>query len=185
MTIDLLFICGGAWSGKTARATHLASRHSEIVWLGTAANTVYGINERVEMLKAARPRTWVNVDTPFDLPTAFSDARKRYPNALIIIDSVSQWIGNEIAKMSTKHDEWQLAEAITRDIDDFCSLLERSNRPVIVTSSDFGQSPPPQEPSSRVLRMCTGRTNQRLSALANVVELMMAGIVYSTTTKGL
>ncbi len=183
MTPYRLFICGGAWTGKTARATQLASQQSEVIWIGTAANTVSGINERITTLKAARPSTWVNVDAPFNLVESLADARKKYPNSLIVVDSVSQWIGNEIAKLSAKHDEWQLSEAIMREVDDLSVNLKSNIGSLIVVSSDFGQSPPAQEPASRVLRMCVGRANQQIANIAVSIELMMAGVVFSTTKK--
>lgn len=183
MTTDLLFICGGAWSGKTTRAMHLASSHSSVIWLGTAANTLAGLDERVATLKALRPQSWTQIDAPFNLPKAIVEARIRNPKALLIVDSVSQWIGNEIAKLSTKHDEKQIAEELNRDIDDLCASLRGEAGSIIVVSSDFGISPPPQEPSSRALRMCVGRANQRLSDIAKTIELMMAGLVFSTIIK--
>ena len=183
MNNDLMFICGGAWSGKTDRAAKLASECKDVVWIGTAANTVNGLHERIGNLKATRPASWSTIDSPFNLVQAVTDARARNPKSLIVIDSVSQWISNEIAKLSAKFDEWQLTEALMREVDDLCAQLSGENHSFIVVSSDFGSTPPPLEPSQRVLRMCAGKTNQAISALSGKLEFMLAGVVYFSTNK--
>lgn len=119
-------------------------------------------------------------DCPFDLVDELIKTRKKHPNALVIIDSISQWLGNEIAKLSNKHDEQQLVGAVEREIEDLCLFLARDLGPLIVVSSDFGASPPPQDQATRVLRMCTGHANQAISNLADHIELMMAGVVFSS-----
>jgi adenosylcobinamide kinase/adenosylcobinamide-phosphate guanylyltransferase len=183
MKAKLLFISGGSWSGKTGRATQMASSREDVVWLGTALPTSPSTSERIATLKAQRPQTWATVDTPFDLTNSFLSARKQHPQSLIIIDSVSQWIGNEIAKRSSKHDEEQLANILLRDTDELCHHIHQDPGPIIMVSSDFGTSPPPQDAALRILRMVTGRANQAIADVSNQVELMMAGVVFSTTMK--
>ncbi len=183
MKAKLLFISGGSWSGKTARANQMASSSEDVIWLGTALPTSPSTSERIAILKAQRPQTWTTVDTPFDLTNSFLSARKKHPQSLIIIDSVSQWIGNEIAKRSSKHDEEQLANILIRDTDELCHHIHQDLGPIIMVSSDFGASPPPQDAALRVLRMVTGRANQAIANVSDQVELMMAGIVFSTTMK--
>lgn len=119
-------------------------------------------------------------DCPFDLVDELIKTRKKHPNALLIIDSISQWLANETAKLSNKHDEQQLVGAVEREIEDLCVFLSKDEGPLIVVSSDFGASPPPQDQAIRVLRMCNGRANQAISTLADRIELMMAGVVFST-----
>lgn len=181
----LLFISGGSWSGKTERASKLASQAEDVVWIGTAAPSTREFADRINLLKSSRPPHWITYDSPFDLAEALSNARKNHPHALIVIDSVSQWLGNEIARSSGKLDEQQLSEAVARDVEEFSHMLSRDRGAIIVVSSDFGASPPPQEQAARVLRMCVGRANQSVARVADHVELMMSGIVFSSSSKSL
>lgn len=182
MTHELMLICGGAWSGKTARAVSLASAHPNVTWLGTASDALPMIKERVDALRAERPRHWRHIEAPFDLAEAVTKEHLEDHNSLLVIDSLSQWISNEIAKRSSRMDERQLLDTMHRDIDDFVSVITKclAKRPVIVVSADFGQSMPPQIAADRTLRMCVGTSNTRLANISAAMEVVFAGVVIYT-----
>lgn len=182
MSHDLLFICGGAWAGKTERASSIACTHEHVVWIGTAAHTLPDLSHHIEQLKSRRPEHWAIVDAPFNLAEAIKTARMKNPGSVLVIDSVSQWVSNEIAKRSGRTDERQLQDSLAFDLDELISIIRDSmlSAPVIAVSSDFGSALPPQEPAVRVLRKTVGHANQSLSALAGRTEIMMAGIVICT-----
>ena len=179
MTHELMFICGGAWSGKTSRAVKLADSHPNVVWLGTASPALPLLKERVQTLQAERPRHWQHIESPFDLPEAVTKAHQEDTNSIFVIDSLSQWISNEIAKKSSRMDDRQLLDTINRDIDDCVNAITNclAKRPVIIVSADFGQSMPPQIAADRTLRMCVGGSNTRFAMISDRMEVVMAGVV--------
>ena len=179
MTNEFLFICGGAWSGKTARAVHFAKAHQNVVWIGTASPTAPQIKERIESLQAERPRHWRHLEAAFDLPDAITKANHEDASSLFVVDSVSQWISNEIARKSARLDENQLFDTMARESDDFITAIKQCavKRPLIIVSADFGQSMPPQLAADRTLRMCVGLLNTRLTALSNSMNVCFAGVV--------
>ena len=185
MSHHLLFICGGAWSGKSDQALAHAHDAKNVAWIGTAAPTFPDLNKQIEYLKASRPRHWKTIDAPFSLPEAISNAHQKNPDSLLVIDSVSQWLGNEIAKLAPRYDESQLFDCLSREIEELSATLTAclASQSLIVVSSDFGQSPPPQDPMIRTLRMTVGLANKMIAAISHKAEFMMAGIVISTKVK--
>jgi adenosyl cobinamide kinase/adenosyl cobinamide phosphate guanylyltransferase len=180
MKSEILFITGGSWSGKTNRALALASAFERVAWLGTAVANLPGISSRVETIKSSFRPGWCGIDAPLELSRIYNQVAAKDSSTLIVIDSISQWISNEIARLASKHDEQQIAAAIMRDAEDLCLNIRERQQLTIVVSSDFGQSVPPQDAGARLLRMCTGKTNQLLSAIAHRTEIMMAGVVFSS-----
>ena len=186
MTSKLLFICGGAWSGKTDRALLIARDYEHVLWIGTAAHLLPELKSHIETLKSKRPGHWSIVDQSFDLPKAVKEGRAQHPASLIVIDSISQWLANEIARQSSRYDEQQLQAALLHEIDELCSELEVTLRtnPVVVVSSDFGASLPPQDAPLRSLRKVTGLANQTISSRSDIVEFLTAGVVTFTKERG-
>jgi adenosylcobinamide kinase/adenosylcobinamide-phosphate guanylyltransferase len=137
------------------------------------------IKERVEQLQAERPKHWRHIESPFDLPEAIAEAHKADKNSLFVIDSLSQWISNEIARKSGLTDDRQLLDSMSRDIDDCVKVITNclATRPVIVVSADFGQSMPPQIAADRALRMFVGTSNTRLAEISGAMEVILAGVV--------
>lgn len=179
MTPSILFICGGAWSGKSRRAQELALTAPEVVWVGTASSSIPKIQAQVSTLKASRPKHWITIDSPLNLPSNLVEIHKKNPPSLVVIDSISQWISNEVAKHSTRYDQEQLEEKLRLDVDDLCTIIKEiaTSQSLILVSSDFGQSIPPADPLGRTMRMLVGQANQEVASLVNKIEIMMAGVV--------
>ena len=179
MAANISLILGGAWSGKTARAQQLASEHHQVLWIGTATETLPELADHIRTLRASRPAHWHHISAPFDLIEALRDASESNPATFIVIDSISQWISNMIARSAARHDDQQVASIITRDVEELCETLSRHSRreQILAVSSDFGQSMPPQESHQRILRRSVGQANVQLAALSKTTEIMMAGVV--------
>ena len=98
---------------------------------------------------------------------------------MIVIDSFSQWISNEMASKSNRYDEQQLLELCRREADDFFSEIEATakSNSILVVSADFGQSLAPQDSAQRIIRMCVGMTNAKLGSISTSAELIQAGFV--------
>jgi len=179
MTSRLTFISGGAWSGKTARAESIAQSYEQVVWIGTALTTLPELAVSTKLLQTARPSHWIHVDAGFNLPETFEKIQREYKTSTIVVDSISQWLCNEFAKGTSRFDEQQLASSLERDVQEVCMMAKRASltQPVIIVSSDFGQSLPPQDHLQRILRHTVGKTNQDFAQAATHVEILFAGIV--------
>ncbi len=182
MSANITLILGGAWSGKTARAAKLASQHQRVTWMGTATESLPDLADHVRSLRAQRPAHWHHLSAPFDLVEAVKNAVHTSPGDLIVIDSVSQWIANLVARSTSLHDEQQAANIIARDVEDLCQTLRQCVpfKELIIVSGDFGQSMPPQDPHQRLLRRSVGQANHQLAAISRTMEVIMAGVVIFT-----
>jgi adenosyl cobinamide kinase/adenosyl cobinamide phosphate guanylyltransferase len=179
MDAHISLILGGAWSGKTDRAQQIASEHHHVLWIGTSTETLPEIADHIRTLRARRPAHWQHVAAPFDLTDALRYALKSETKTFVVIDSISQWISNLIARSATRYDEQQVANIIARDVEDLCELLTRHRRTdqILIVSSDFGQSLPPEDSHQRLLRRSVGQSNAQLAALSKTIEIMIAGVV--------
>jgi adenosylcobinamide kinase / adenosylcobinamide-phosphate guanylyltransferase len=179
MNHDVQLIFGGAWSGKTARAEVLAKSYDHVAWIGTASRSMPEMDEHIKALQSARPKHWQHFDSPLNLTDTLRNTQKSSASGLIVIDSVSQWLSNEIAQKAARHDDRQLIEILRHESDEFVEMLQGCARThaLLIVSADFGQSLAPQDSAQRTLRRCVGTTNIRIGALSKTVELIQAGFV--------
>ena len=179
MTSRLTFISGGAWSGKTARAESIAQSYEHVIWIGTALTALPELAVSTKLLQTARPSHWIHVEAGFDLPEVFEKVQRENKTATIVVDSISQWLCNEIAKSTSRFDEQQLASSLESEAQELCLMAKRASliQPVIIVSSDFGQSIPPQDNLQRILRQRVGKTNQDFAQAATHVDVLFSGIV--------
>jgi adenosylcobinamide kinase/adenosylcobinamide-phosphate guanylyltransferase len=179
MSLNLFLILGGAFSGKTKRAAEVASAYSCVNWIGTAVETLPELSDHIQTLRADRPAHWTHTSAPFDLPDALRAAADRPPTDVIVIDSISQWISNQVARSAPRHDEQQICSLIDRDTEELCDILRQTTelKKIVVVSSDFGQSLPPQDSLQKILRRSLGLANTKLAALSKNMELLTAGVV--------
>ena len=179
MAANISLILGGAWSGKTSRAALVAAQSPDVTWIGTAAETVPELAEHIHALRSERPPHWHHIAAPFELSKTLISVANSAGHGLIVVDSISQWLSNEIARHAARHDDEQIKKILTRDVEELCEIFVGTlkHRHLLLVSSDFGQSPPPQDSHQRILRMSVGTTNTKLAALAQRVEIVMAGLV--------
>ncbi len=170
-------ILGGAWSGKTARAEFLARAHVRALWIGTGSRALPELDSHIKSLQAGRPPNWVQIDSPLNLVATLQDIKKQLDNSLLVIDSFSQWICNEVAHKAARHDDKQLMDLCKYEAEEFFSEIESlaKTNSILVVSADFGQSLPPHDAGQRAIRMCVGMTNARLGSISSSAELMQAG----------
>lgn len=159
---SLTLILGGARSGKSRRAEALiAALPSPWTYIATAEAFDAEMAARIAEHRARRAAGWETLDAPRDLPAALTRARPP-----VLVDCLTLWLSNLM-----------LAEA---DIGAATEALEAALRartgPAVLVSNEVGQGIVPATPLGRRFRDAQGLLNQRMAALADQVELVVAGI---------
>ena len=176
MSKQLIFIMGGARSGKSACAQRLAEElgGASVTYVATAEAGDKEMRARIEMHRADRPAGWRTVEAPrlagLDLATASGDSR------VVLLDCVTLLVSNAVITAGDEVSSAAADAATQREIDALLRAYGAGDATWIVISNEVGMGLVPPYPLGRVYRDALGRANQQIAAAADRVLLLVAGI---------
>ncbi len=164
----IIFILGGARSGKSAYAVRLAKRlDKNVAFLATCLALDKEMKERILLHKKKRPAHWQTFEQPKDL---IATLRKICPKFnIIIIDCLTLLIANLLEKGFK-------SIAIENRIAKILRVLKQSKSTSIIVSNEVGLGIVPRNPLGRTFRDLAGRVNQKVAEKANDVFFMVSGL---------
>jgi adenosylcobinamide kinase/adenosylcobinamide-phosphate guanylyltransferase len=152
----LVFLLGGARSGKSSLAVRLASESGlPVVFVATGEAGDEEMTARIERHRAERPASWKTVEEPLELHTAIESAPS---DACVVVDCLSLWVAN-------------LLEA-GREPDLRVPLRAA---PTIAVSNEVGLGIVPVTALGRAYRDVLGRVNTAWAAAADESYFVVAG----------
>jgi adenosylcobinamide kinase/adenosylcobinamide-phosphate guanylyltransferase len=164
---ELLFVLGGARSGKSSFAQRYAETHyASRLFLATAQILDDEMAERVRRHKEARGPKWDVLEEPFELPAALRS--HPIPGQVVLVDCLTLWLSNILLEKG--EDQARFYE------EDLLKALSIRQGPVILVSNEVGLGIVPENPLGRIFRDLAGRLNQRVASAADHVVFMAAGI---------
>jgi len=155
-------ILGGARSGKSSRALALAP--APHVFIATAEPLDAEMAERIRLHQAERGADWGLVEAPLDLAEAVRANAKE--GTTLLIDCLTLWLSN---LMHHKRDIGEETAALAD------ALTEAPGR-VVLVSNELGIGLAPINALGRSFRDEQGRLNQRIAAVADHAEFIVAGL---------
>lgn len=165
---EIIFILGGARSGKSLYATKIAKEAAKRVLFVATANPIdKEMRLRIELHKRNRPSGWKTVEEPRDLITPIKNLPKKFN--LIIIDCLTLFISNLL-------EEGYTDRGIENKVNIILKMLKRSNFTSVLVSNEVGLGIVPDNPLARRFRDLSGKINQRVASAANKVYFMTSGI---------
>ena len=160
----LTFIIGGARSGKSAHAETLATAlRSPWAYIATAQAYDDEMRERIALHRSRRGEGWTTLDAPLDLTGALGALPDNQP---VLVDCLTLWLTNH---MLAEHD-------LDLECRRLAAVLSRPRGPWFVVSNEVGQGIVPDNALARRFRDAAGRLNQQVAAVADTVQLMVAGL---------
>ena len=176
---EVLFVTGGARSGKSRFAERLATQRAEagapVVYLATMEPLDEELQLRVARHRADRPASWSTVEAPLAIVEAL---RGIDDHACVLLDCLSLWVSNRLMPLGDPP-AFEDVEGLEADLDaELASLLEVAagrDGTLIVVSNEVGAGVVPETPLGRVYRDLLGRANQRVAAGAARAWLLVAG----------
>jgi adenosylcobinamide kinase/adenosylcobinamide-phosphate guanylyltransferase len=166
---DLIFVTGGARSGKSRFAQAQAEKHpGQLLYVATALGSDEEMVARITRHQAERGPRWVTLEEPLDWVTLLPNQAQE--NAAILVDCVTIWISNLLVIEGL--DENLILERTDAAIVAMQSLA----CPVYVVSNEVGQGVVPVSPLGRTFRDIAGRVNQRMSSASNDAWMLVAGL---------
>ncbi|MBX5450193.1 MAG: bifunctional adenosylcobinamide kinase/adenosylcobinamide-phosphate guanylyltransferase [Thermogemmatispora sp.] len=182
MIDQLIFILGGARSGKSRFAQRLATASGgRVAFIATATAGDEEMAERIRRHRAERPADWHTFEEPLRLAWAIQRAARVAD--VLLLDCLTLWLSNllqahersatEIAPLSPELERRALGE-IEQLLQAARALQPRQR--LIVVSNEVGLGLVPLSPLGRGYRDLLGLVNQRLAQAAARAYLLVSGL---------
>jgi adenosylcobinamide kinase / adenosylcobinamide-phosphate guanylyltransferase len=173
----LTLILGGARSGKSTHAQHLAKAHGgKVVFIATAEAQDDEMRQRIAAHQSDRPADWQTLEIPYDVGQAFT--RLAPPADTVLLDCMTLLVSNLLLLEGDidRPDAAAAEDRLDRELRWLLEAIRSSRADWFVVSNEVGQGLVPPYPSGRVYRDLLGHANQRLAAQADEIYWMVAGI---------
>ncbi len=180
----LIFILGGARSGKSDYALELAHEmagEKPVLFIATAQAGDDELAERIERHRGERPPHWQTLEAPLQVGEAWQRyvANADVKPAVAVLDCVTLLVSNAmfIAGGDAETEPEVVVDARVRaEIDALVQAQRDLAQPLIIVSNEVGLGIVPLGRISRLYRDLIGRANRRLAAAADQPIFMLAGI---------
>jgi adenosylcobinamide kinase/adenosylcobinamide-phosphate guanylyltransferase len=173
----LTFILGGARSGKSSHAQHLAHESGKrVAFIATAQALDDEMAARIKKHRADRPPEWTTLEIPRDIP-AYLDANP-LPVDVYLLDCITL-LANNVFMQFIENDrvsEEPAKIALEGEINELLAYIQADEADWIVISNEVGLGLVPPYQMGRVYRDLLGWANQHLAREADEVLWMVAGI---------
>ncbi|MBF0571048.1 MAG: bifunctional adenosylcobinamide kinase/adenosylcobinamide-phosphate guanylyltransferase [Candidatus Omnitrophica bacterium] len=164
----MVFIVGGARSGKSSHAVNLAkSGGQKVIFLATCTFYDDEMKERIKRHQGSRPASWEVITEGQKI----GDVLEKFssPTTTILVDCLGMWVAN----LMEFHPQDESLEA---EFEKFTRAITEAQGLVIVVSNEVGCGVVPPTAMGRRFRDLLGRLNQIMAQVADEVILMQLGI---------
>jgi adenosylcobinamide kinase / adenosylcobinamide-phosphate guanylyltransferase len=164
---NLIFILGGAASGKSQAALDLAGPGGPRAFVATGQALDREMKARIERHRATRSSDWETAEVPADLARWFSENKHVYK--VVVLDCLTLWLSNLRGR---RLDGLAVSEAT----EDLLYAIRETTARVVIVSNELGLGLVPATKPVRAFRDLAGRVNQQVAAEADEVYLTISGI---------
>ena len=163
----LIFVLGGAASGKSQAALDLAGQGEPRAFVATGQALDREMKARIKRHQATRSSDWVTAEVPIDIAKWCSENRKNYQ--AIVIDCLTLWLSN---LQRPRLREIDVFDATTKML----HAIRATRARVVVVSNELGLGLVPATKMVRAFRDLAGKVNQQVAAEADEVYVTISGI---------
>jgi adenosylcobinamide kinase/adenosylcobinamide-phosphate guanylyltransferase len=171
----LIFLLGGARSGKSSHALRLAEASGKsVTYIATAQALDDEMSARIKGHQSERPAGWETLEIPHGI-AGRADA---IGSEVVILDCVTLWVTNLAMQYAENDlvDEARSVQAVQREVNDLLAQIGKGRQEWIVISNEVGLGLVPPYQMGRVYRDLLGWANQQFARRADEVYWMTAGI---------
>jgi adenosylcobinamide kinase/adenosylcobinamide-phosphate guanylyltransferase len=159
----IVFVLGGARSGKSRHAETLARNGGDVIYLATAQARDEEMADRISRHKNDRPANWRTEEAPIDVAQSIRTLCK--PGTVLIVDCLTLWLNNL----------FEADRDIAKETDKLIRAMRDAGGRIIVVSNEVGQGIVPDNALARQFRDEAGLMNQSALAAADEAFFMIAG----------
>ena len=163
----LIFVLGGASSGKSSFALNICGPATPRAFLATGEPLDTEMNRRIRAHKKARGKEWQTVEIPLHMAEWFSGKGSRYSG--VVVDCLTLWLSNLLR-------EGVRSRQILVRLKELLHASRAVPGHVVMVSNELGLGLVPGDPHSRQFRTLAGQVNQRVAEAADEVYFVVSGI---------
>src|SRR5512141_1985477 len=171
----LTLILGGARSGKSSYAQHLAEETGKsVTFVATAQALDEEMSARIQKHRLERPAGWQTIEIPLGIAPRISQIKSE----VVVLDCVTLLVNNLMMQFIKDDlvEEMPFTQAVQKEIDELIGNIREQNQDWLMISNEVGLGLVPPYQMGRVYRDVLGWANQRLARAADKVIFMVAGI---------
>jgi len=168
----IIFITGGARSGKSTYAQQMASEMSNnVLFIATAEPLDDEMRDRIQNHRLSRPEHWQTVELPRNL----AEGLKSIPviPRIAIIDCITLLVSNLIQQDKPAN---ELEKIAVSEISGLIESINTTSSVFIIVSNEVGLGLVPDNRMARNYRDILGKVNQLIAQSADEVYFMISGI---------
>jgi len=170
----LIFITGGARSGKSAFAQKLANGLSKkVTYIATAGARDKEMELRIKIHRKNRPSHWKIVEREKNVTEVLSRIAEK--SEVILLDCLTLLISNLL--LSGKKE-------ILKEIRQLVNEVKKAKATVLIVSNEVGMGIVPDNRLARQFRDMAGKANQIVAQAADEVYLVISGIPVKVKREG-
>jgi adenosylcobinamide kinase/adenosylcobinamide-phosphate guanylyltransferase len=164
----ILFITGGARSGKSRLAESLAEGFgTPLCYIATGQALDTEMEERISAHRTRRGGKWHTVEEPLRLAETIGNVDGSFQ--AILVDCITLWLTNLLL---THEDTDQVMTKVSALVE----VVPKGKTPLILVSNEVGMGIVPENALARKFRDLAGKANQMLAAAADEAYVTFSGI---------
>ncbi len=165
----IVYVTGGARSGKSSFALHLAAPYRARVFLATAEPFDGEMVQRIGKHREERGEQFTTIEEPLALDCALRELPEG--TGVVLLDCLTVWAGN-LMHYGEERGEGEIEQQIER----FLEALRHPPCDMILVSNEVGMGIVPENAMARRFRDIAGIINQRVASLASEAWLLCSGL---------
>lgn len=178
---ELVFITGGARSGKSTYAETLAMEQGhKILYIASALPIDEEMKERIKRHRESRPSFWQTLEAYRSIKARLDSDGERYHG--ILLECLTVMVTNLLMDVGEDPEKWDKKRrdafeiAVMREVTETLKGIRTWSNLGMVVSNEVGMGLVPDNPLGRVFRDIIGRANQLVAADADRVFMVVSGI---------
>jgi adenosylcobinamide kinase/adenosylcobinamide-phosphate guanylyltransferase len=173
----LIFLLGGARSGKSHYAEQWAAEHGKnVLFVATAQAFDDEMRERIAYHQSTRPAHWHTLEEPLHVAEAIKAALSTGEYDMILLDCITLLASNLLLTLSEDCTQEDANQRILSEIDALLEVVAQSDLTWLMISNEVGMGVVPPSRLGRLYRDALGRANRRIAQAADEALLLVAGL---------
>ena len=167
----LVFIVGGASSGKSEVALQLAAkgigRTAPRAFVATGEALDEEMTMKIAKHRQSRSSAWVTAEVPLELTAWFNEQARNY--RVVLVDCLTMWLSNHCEQGRKEGEILEQTRALLLTI-------RRSGGRVVLVSNELGMGLVPVDAGSRRFRELAGEVNRLVAQEADDAYFVVSGL---------
>ncbi|NLK63870.1 MAG: bifunctional adenosylcobinamide kinase/adenosylcobinamide-phosphate guanylyltransferase [Tissierellia bacterium] len=188
--MSLIFVVGGARSGKSTFAELKAKEYSEnVLYIATAVITDQAMADRVKKHREQRPESWHTLEMHSDFETLIIKD-EFMKSDVVLLDCVTTMIANFMVESKLNFDTCSLEDVnklenkISQEVFSLINICNENNKKLIMVSNETGMGLVPPYYMGNYFRDISGRLNNKIGVESEHMYFIFSGIPIKLKHKG-